>query len=118
MNLLKRIRQLRARQRQLRFSPAEYSVLLVLEEKFGPDDNWIDDVRALFEKIRPFMLDGWVFQGALSKKVERELRSFVRRLKRERGLSLDEMNKLYDQLLEQIRFYGIAETTEVSVYDA
>ena len=118
MNLLKRIRQLRARQRQLGFSPAEYSVLLVLEEKFGPDDNWIDDVRALFEKIRPFMLDGWVFQGALSKKVERELRSFVRRLKRERGLSLDEMNKLYDQLLEQIRFYGIAETTEVSVYGA
>ncbi len=44
--------------------------------------------------------------------------AFVRRLKRERGLSLDEMNKLYEQLLEQIRFYGIAEATEGSVYGA
>ena len=105
-NLLRKLNSMRSRQRELKFSDVEYSVLLELERRFGTKEDWERVVRDLFEKLHPYMLEGWVTQGALRKSVERELRVFARGLRRQFNLSMEEMNLLYQSLWERIKFYG------------
>ncbi|MBW2031015.1 MAG: HsdR family type I site-specific deoxyribonuclease [Deltaproteobacteria bacterium] len=105
--ILHEIQRLGNRQKELGFSDMEYAVLLVLEEKLGPRDKLAAKVRELSDKIRPLLLPGWVTQSSLHKKVEQEVRSFVRKLKKDYGISLDEMNHLYDLVLERIENFGV-----------
>ena len=106
-DIMRTIHRMQKRQRELDFSDAEYSVLMELERRFGSQRNWPDEVRKLFDRFRPYMLDGWITQGALRKSVERELRRFVRKLRKEYGLSMEEMDLLYTSLWERVKYYGV-----------
>lgn len=94
------------RQKALSFSDLEYSILLVLENKFGKTDQFIDEVKNLSEIVKEQIFDGWMHQATVSKEVEKEARRFTRRLKSEYNLSLPEMNDLFEKLIESIRNYG------------
>lgn len=107
VEILHEIQRLGNRQKELGFSDMEYAVLLVLEEKLGPRDELVARVRKLSNKIRPLLLPGWVAQSSLHKKVEQEVRSFVRKLKTDYGIRLDEMNRLYDLLMERIENFSL-----------
>jgi type I restriction enzyme R subunit len=94
------------RQRKLGFSDLQYSILLVLEERLGEKDKLAEKVRGLTQVLEERMFAGWISQTTARKEVEREVRRFVRGLKSEYGFSLDEMNMLYQQLVESVSNYG------------
>ena len=106
VEILNEIQKLGDRQKKLGFSDMEYAVLLVLEEKLGPRRELTAKVKELSKEIMPFLLPGWVTQVSLHKKVEQSVRSFVRKLKKAYGMSLDEMNQLYDLLIERIENFS------------
>ncbi len=117
VNLFKKLNTLRSRQIQLKLCPVEYSVLLELERMFGEKADWVNVTRELFNRLRPFMIDGWVAQGALKKAVERELRVFTRKLRKELGLSFEKMDTLYKRLLKRITHYGVRGLPDASERD-
>lgn len=94
------------RQRDLGFSDLEYSMLLTLEKRFGRGHGLVEEVKNLSERLRGHMFPGWFNQTTTRKEIEREVRRFVRGIKRKHNLSLDEMNDLYESLMEGIKNYG------------
>jgi len=96
------------RQRSLGFSNLEYSMLLTLEKSLGKREeiNLVEEVKSLSQKLDEHMFPGWINQITAKKEVEREIRRFARGLKSSYGLSFDEMDELYNKLMESIRNYG------------
>ncbi len=103
--ILKDARKLRERQKALGFSSAAFALLLFLEEHLGSQRDWTRDVKELWETLQPWITPGWTTQPALRKRVERAVRVFCRRVKREMGLTLGEMNDLHDALMERLMQY-------------
>jgi len=52
------------------------------------------------------MFPGWNMQATVSKTVEQEVRKFVRQMKFEYKLSMDDMDKLYAKLINKVISYG------------
>jgi hypothetical protein len=48
-----------------------------------------------------------VTQNSLRKKVEQEVRGFVRKFKVEYGLTLDEIDQIYSTLIDRIKSFGV-----------
>jgi len=84
----------------------EYSLLLNLEKNFGEDSEFIRDVRELSDKLRDHIFNNWAVQQTARKTVEREVRRFVRRYVKRYGLKLDELDGLYQNLMENVENYG------------
>ena len=106
-NIIRDINNLSNRQRAISFSDLEYSLLLVLEEKFGKKDGLLSEVRDISSKLKDHLFPGWFNQPTEEKNVEREVRKFTRGLKRRYVITLEEMDELYKKLIEQIKNYGI-----------
>jgi type I restriction enzyme R subunit len=106
-NIIRDINNLSNRQRAISFSDLEYSLLLVLEEKFGKKDGLLSEVRDISSKLKDHLFPGWFNQLTEEKNVEREVRKFTRGLKRRYVITLEEMDELYKKLIEQIKNYGI-----------
>ncbi len=106
VNTIKEMQELSARQKELGFSDLEYSILLTLEEKFGKRDNLIEDVKDLSKILKQHMFLGWINQATVRKRIERETRRFVRKYVKEYGIGMDELNELYEKLIENVRNYG------------
>lgn len=98
------------RKRSLGFSNLEYSMLLALEEGLGGKDVLPQKVRVLSDELKNHLFPGWLSQTTVRKDVERRIRRFVRGLKREHDLSLQEMNNLHNRLIESLRNYGTEDT--------
>ncbi len=104
--------ELTRRQKELGFNDWEYSLLLTLENeekiKKGLErPELVKDVEELSEIIDDeFLFPGWTTQPVARKKVERALRKFIRRYVRRYGMTLDELNSLYQKLVENVRDYG------------
>jgi len=81
-------------------------MLLTLEKRFGRGNGLVEEVKKLSERLRGHMFPGWFNQTTTRKEIEREVRRFVRGIKRKHNLSLDEMNDLYESLMEGIKNYG------------
>lgn len=96
------------RQRDLGFSDMEYSLLLDLENEFKEDSNLISDVSALSDKLRDHIFENWALQQTARKTVEKEVRRFVRRYVKRHGLKLDDLDILYQNLIENVENYGNA----------
>jgi len=101
---LEAIQSLTKRQKTLGFSNLEYSLLLTLEEKFGADPGLEEDVKKLSKTLQEHIFPGWTLQPTASKKVERELRRFIRRRYIKR-YNPDELNELTQKLMEQVKNY-------------
>ncbi len=106
-DIIKEINSLSDRQRMIGFSDLEYSLLLVLEEKFGKKDEMLNEIEDISNKLKIHLFPGWFNQPTEEKNLEREVRKFTRSLKRRYGITLEEMDELYKKLIEQIKNYGI-----------
>ena len=84
----------------------EYSLLLNLEKNFGEDSEFTGDIKELSERLRNHIFNNWAVQQTARKTVEREVRRFVRRYVKRYGLKLDELNSLYQNLMENVENYG------------
>ncbi|HLB69423.1 MAG TPA: HsdR family type I site-specific deoxyribonuclease [Candidatus Methanoperedens sp.] len=108
IEVFKKIEKLSQRQKELGFSDMEYSLLLNLEKNFGEDSEFIQDVRELSDGLRDHIFNNWAVQQTARKNVERGVRRFVRRYVKRHGLKLNELDSLYQNLMENVENYGKA----------
>lgn len=108
IEVITKIEKLSQRQKELSFSDLEYSLLLNLEKNFGEDSEFVPDVRELSDRLRDHIFENWAVQQTARKTVEREVRRFVRRYVKRHGLKLDELDSLYQNLMENVENYGKA----------
>ena len=113
IEIIKEIERLSERQRSLNLSKLEYSILLVLENEFGKDEKskfqeneLLSEVKSISEMLQNYMFPDWYNQPTEEKNVEKEVRKFVRGLKRKYGITLEEMDELFVKLIERIKNYG------------
>ena len=102
------MKKLSQRQKELSFSDLEFSLLLNLEKNFGEESEFVQDVRELSDRLRDHIFENWAVQQTARKTVEREVRRFVRRYVKKHGLKLDELDSLYQNLMENVENYGKA----------
>jgi type I restriction enzyme R subunit len=100
------IQILKSRQQKMGLSDMEYALLLTLEEQLQEGKNFADKIRDLYSRLQKSMFPGWSMQATVSKAVEQEVRKFVRQMKSEHKLSMDDMDKLYDKLISKVISYG------------
>jgi len=106
--VIKKIEKLSQRQKEIGFSDMEYSMLLSLEKRFGEDSELIKDIRELSDRLRGQIFNNWTLQLTVRKTIEREIRRFVRRYVKRYGLKLDELDRVYQNLIENVEKYGKA----------
>jgi type I restriction enzyme R subunit len=100
------INSLKDRQKSLELGNIEYAMLLTLEENFGRKEELIDKVKELSASLEKSMFSGWSAQTTAKKGIERDVRRFVRGFKTEYNLSLEDINNLYEKLIENVMKYG------------
>jgi type I restriction enzyme R subunit len=106
VKILQSINTLSNRQESLGFSNTDYAILLELENKFGKGDDFVDKVKDISKRLKEYMFPGWVNQSTAKKDVEREIRRFIRGIKGEYNLSLEDMNELHENLMKSVKNYG------------
>jgi type I restriction enzyme R subunit len=106
LKIIKEKEDLSERQRALGFSNLEYSILLELERCIKKGNDFVAIVRELSQSLQGHLFAGWMQQATAQKEVERDIRSFVRKLKGKFGLSFDEMNALHKKLADNVKNYG------------
>jgi len=104
--IIEEMNKLTARQKELGFSDLEYSLLLTLEKRLGSDPRLVKDVAELSTQIQEHMFTGWYLQKTAQKNIARIIRRFLRRYIKEYGLKLDELEELYQNIIENVRIYG------------
>ena len=106
VKVIKEISALSARQKSLGFSDLEYSLLLALEDKFGQQEDLLNEVKDISGRLKDYLFPGWFNQPTVEKNVEREVRKFARMLKGKYKMTLEEMDELYKSLIERVKNYG------------
>jgi type I restriction enzyme R subunit len=105
--IIEALNRLSERQKRLGISDAEYGLLLALEEELGEREELIEEIKGLYQGVSPWLIPGWVTQSSLRKRVEERVRAYMRKAKARYGLSLDEMNRLHNKLMERLENYGV-----------
>jgi len=100
------IEKLSQRQKELGFTNLEYSLLLTLEKHVSKGRNLTGEVKELSEILNKQLFQGWDIQPTARKNIERELRRCVRRLVKNHELEVAALDRLYYDLIEQIKNYG------------
>jgi len=98
---------LEERQKVLGLSNLEYAMLINLEEKLGKRKTLVENVEELYNDIKKQMFPNWIKQVTVRKAVERKVRRFVRKFKSKYSLSLEDIDMLYNKLMESVKNYGI-----------
>ncbi len=106
VKIFEEIYSLSHRQKTLNFSDLEYSLLLTLEKNLEKKGEFVDKIKELSEKLRVLMFPGWLAQTTARRSIEREIRKFVRMIKKTYGLSLKEMDILHEKLMDCVKNYG------------
>ena len=106
IKIVKEINKLKSRQEKLNFSDFEYAILLILEQEIGKRENLSKDAKELSVTLGKEMYEGFVLQPTAMKRIERELRSFLRKRMTDYRISYEEMNKLHGSVKEVIQEYG------------
>lgn len=104
--IIDEIDKLTARQKELGFSNLQYSMLLAFEKQFGIDAKLAKDVQELSNRIQQHMFSGWFLQKTARKNIEREIRRFLRKYVRKYDIKLEQMDELYQQIVENVKTYG------------
>jgi type I restriction enzyme R subunit len=108
VEIINEIETLSQRQKELNFSNMEYSLLLDLEKEFGENSELVSDVSGLSDKLQDHIFENWALQQTAKKTVEKEVRRFVRRYVKRYGLTLDDLDSLYQNLIENVENYSHA----------
>jgi len=98
--------KLETRQKVLGLSNLEYAMLLNLEEKLGKKKNLVENIEELYNDIKKQMFPNWIKQVTVRKGIERKVRRFVRKFKSKYSLSLEDIDMLYNKLMESVKNYG------------
>ncbi len=98
--------KLTARQKSLKFSNLEYSILLTLEKKFAGVPQLIQDTKELSLLIEKHMFSGWMLQKTARKNIEGDVRRFLRRYIKEFGIGMQELDELYQKIMDNVMNYG------------
>jgi type I restriction enzyme R subunit len=106
--IIEELSKLQDRQKQLGYTNLQYAILLTLEDKLGPEKTLTQDTQELTAKIEPLMFKGWTTQPTARKNIERETRKFLRKYIKQHGLSLNELENLYQKTIENVKTYGKA----------
>ena len=106
LKIIKEKEDLSERQRALGFSNLEYSILLELERCIKRANDFVAIVRELSQSLQGHLFAGWMQQATAQKEVERDIRSFVRKLKGKFRMSFDDMNALHKKLADNVKNYG------------
>jgi len=106
VNVVNEMNSLENRQKSLGLEDVEYAMLLSLEEDFGEDKKLVDKVKELSSQLKESMFSGWAIQATAKKGVERDVRRFVRGFKTKYNLSLEDIDNLYNKLIDDIMNYG------------
>jgi len=106
VSVVNEMNSLENRQKSLELKDVEYAMLLSLEEDFGEDKKLVDKVKELSSQLKESMFSGWAIQATAKKGVERDVRRFVRGFKTKYNLSLEDIDNLYNKLMENIMNYG------------
>lgn len=104
--IIEEINRLQNRQKQLDFTDLQYSVLLTLENKFGAKEDFAQDVKELSNLVEPLMFKDWYYQQVARKSIERGIRRYMRKYIRQYGMSFEELEQLYEKIMESVRTYG------------
>ena len=106
VKVIKEFMQLSQRQKELKLSKLDYSLLLVLEDKFGEDVELIEDIRELSISLNELLFAGWISQPTAQKEVEKTVRIFIRRYLKRHSLRIDDLNVLFDKLMDRVKAYA------------
>lgn len=104
--VINEINSLYNRQKRLGFSDLEYAMLLPIENKLGKDDCLINEVRGFSIELQKSMFPGWFIQTSARKEIERMVRRFTRGFKTKYKLRLENIDDIYNRLIESVRNYG------------
>jgi len=106
VSIFEAIQTMASRQQRLGLSELEYALLLTLENKLKANEEFVNRVKILVGSLRNYMFSNWIMQPTACKNIEREVRKFVRGLKKEYNLTIEGMNELHNILMGQIKNYG------------
>ena len=108
VSVLKEREKLLERKKTLGFTDLEYSTLLILEKISGKDEDITSEVKELYNVLKKekYMFEGWLNQPTATKKVEKEIRRFLRKYVKKHNLGLDKIDEIYPDLIENLRKYG------------
>jgi len=106
IKVIQEFMDLTKRQKELKLTKSEYSTLLVLEDRFGEDAMLIEDIRELSTVLSDLTYSGWTSQPTAQKAVEKAIRLFIRRYIKRYNQSLDDINLLYDKIIDRVKAYA------------
>lgn len=92
---------------KLGLSDMEFSILNVLEEKFGAEDEFKDDVKEISSILNNDLFDGWIEQRSVHRKIEGRVRRFLRKKYFQKyDMNLDDFEELYQQIMVKVENYA------------
>ena len=95
------------RKKTLGLSNMEYSILNVLEEKFGTHEEFMEDVDALSNILKGNIFEGWVEQRSVHRKIESIVRKFLRKnYFKKYEMNMEEFEDLYQEIIEKVENYA------------
>jgi type I restriction enzyme R subunit len=104
--IFEEINKLKSRQKKLGLNDLGYSILLILEKKIGKKEELIKDAKDISQILKDEMYSGFMLQPTAVKKIEKEVRGFLRKKKKKYDLSYEEMNNTHNSIKETIEEYG------------
>ena len=106
VKIIKEIRELSNRQKQLDLGDLEYSILLTLEKKLGRNEKVIEDAKRLSEIINQLTFPGWITQTSVRRRVEAQVRRYVRKYIKKAGLSIKDVDELHNEIIKNVKSYA------------
>lgn len=95
------------RRKNLNFTKFQYAILLVLEKKFGKKKDLVLDVKELTNNLEEYIFPGWSTQRAMHKKVEREIRRFLRKKYYKSYLNTrEDLTELHNEIVDKLENYA------------
>jgi type I restriction enzyme R subunit len=91
----------------LALSDMEYSILNVLEEGFGTNEEFKTDVEDLTSKLSDDIFEGWIEQRSVHRKIEGIVRRFLRRKYfKKYEMTMEKFEDLYQVVIEKVENYA------------
>jgi type I restriction enzyme R subunit len=91
----------------LGLSDMEFSILNVLEERFGANEEFKTDVEDLSSKLSDDIFEGWIEQRSVHRKIEGIVRRFLRRKYfKKYEMTMEDFEDLYQVVIEKVENYA------------
>ena len=95
------------RKKELELSDMEYSILNVLEERFGPDKGFKEDVKELSSTLVEDIFEGWVEQRSIHRRIEGLVRRFLRKkYYKKYNMTQEEFEELFQLIMGKVENYA------------